>query len=77
MPARREGDDFPCSIIIVSLSAISLNEMKTDGEKKTNGKTVKFSDWLILLLFCTKKLNNKKRLFVSMIWGGAVEGIKI
>ena len=51
--------------------------MKTDGEKKTNGNTVKFSYWLILLLFCTKKQNNKKRLFVSIIWGGAVEGIKI
>ena len=42
-----------------------------------NGKTVKFSYWLILFLFCTKNQNNKKRLFVSIIWGEAVEGIKI
>ena len=51
--------------------------MKTDGEKRQMVKTVKFSYWLILLLFCTKKQNNKKRLFVSIIWGEAVEGIKI
>ena len=50
--------------------------MKTDGEKRQMVKTVKFSYWLILLLFCTKKQNNKKRLFVSIIWGEAVEGIK-
>ena len=54
----------------------SLKEMKTDGEKRQMVKTVKFSYWLILLLFCTKKQNNKKRLFVSIIWGEAVEGIK-